>query len=244
MTNVNFFLGSRLIQKNDFLKRSIGPHTVTGKKFFCVFLALMSISHSLFAASQTAVNSRINYELLRFNEDWSVIKDGLPDSDLFDPIKFIALDDSKRFWLSFGGQARLRLEGFDNFNFAQASASRNDDTYFSSRLRLHGDLHLGDHLRLFFEAINAFTPERELPGGKRIIDVDSLAIRNAFLDIVFAFDNSSLTLRVGRQDLLFGSRRLVDPPLWTNTIRPLDGVSAIFKHNVWTVTGFWTRPVS
>src|SRR5690606_34278697 len=121
---------------------------------------------------------------------------GEPEPASFvDPIKHIPLNDDGSIWASFGGQARLRIEAWNHFNFIDGE----DDTYPLLRLRAHGDLHVGDALRFFVEGKSATTPwGRDLPGGVRTLDTDELDLQQAFADLILPLnDDASLTLRAG-----------------------------------------------
>ncbi len=205
-----------------------------------VLAAIWTSPRVTFAQSEPPVQ-RPSYDVLRFREDWSVLREPerLEDDDFFDPIKYIPLSDDGEVWLSFGGQGRLRLESWEDFNFSGA----NDDAFLLSRLRYHADLHVGPNLRVFVEGKNAYSTDRDLPGGKRTLEVDELDLQNAFIDLGIPLGEWKLTLRGGRQEMLFGRQRLVSPLDWANTRRTFDGFSGIFSRGTWTVTGFWTRPV-
>jgi hypothetical protein len=177
---------------------------------------------------------------LRFNEDWSGLagQDTSKTGDIFDPIKFVPLNSDKSIWASFGGQLRYRFESFENFGFIPA----NDDEYSLLRARFHTDLHVGEQVRIFVEIKSAIANSRDLPGGRRALDVDSIDLQNAFVDWVLPTgDDVDLTLRAGRQELLFGKQRLISPLDWANTRRTWDGVSAIAKIDQWTITPFYTQ---
>ncbi len=178
--------------------------------------------------------------VLRQAEDWSGLSglDTTATGDWFDRIKYVPLSGDGKVWASFGGQLRLRTETWSNFGFGPA----NDDTYLLSRLRLHGDLHIGENLRFFAEGKSALATDRDLPGGRRGLDVDELDLLQAFAELTVPL-NEKLTLRVqgGRQMLLFSKQRLVSPLDWSNTMRSWDGVLATVSAEVWKVTGFWTR---
>src|SRR4029453_357723 len=104
---------------------------------------------------------------LRLNEDWSTLKgvDLSQTNDFWDRVKFIPLTKDESVWLSFGGQARLRLEYFDQFQWG-ASEPKQSDVYLLSRLRWSGDLHVTPYFRLYAEGKSALVPvNRELQGG-------------------------------------------------------------------------------
>jgi len=58
------------------------------------------------------------FKLLRFNEDWSTLKDVSRDQlSALDSIKYIPLDEEGDAWLSLGGHTRFRAEVWDIFGF-------------------------------------------------------------------------------------------------------------------------------
>ncbi len=100
----------------------------------------------------------------------------------------------------------------------------------------------GRHFRFFAEGKSALATGRDLPGGLRTLDVDSIDLQNAFLDLHLPFQEGSFTFRSGRQELQFGKQRLVSPLNWSNTRpRMFDGFRGILKQGHWRVDGFWTR---
>jgi len=190
--------------------------------------------------------ARPGFQPLRFNEDWSVFADrtGEQRTDPFDAVKYIRLTDDGAAYVSFGGSARTRLETWNGFNFGAPPSARHNDTFVLGRILLHADLHLGENVRIFAEGISAMSGDRRLPGGRRVLDVNTLDAQNAFLDLRLPFaDDASVTLRAGRQELLFGRQRLVSPLDWANTKRTFDGVCGIVSYAGWTFHGFWTQPV-
>lgn len=178
------------------------------------------------------------YKGLRFNEDWSAF-DPAGGTDFWDPIKHVKLSEDGKYWASFGGSVRFRSESWENLGFAEP----NDDSFLLGRVMLHADIHAGENVRVFLQGKSAFMPgDRDLPGGKRGLDVDSLALQNAFIDVLIpAGDDLSLTARVGRQELLFGKQRLVSPLPWSNTQRTWDAARVIAKVDRWQIDTFYSR---
>ena len=130
------------------------------------------------------------------------------------------------------------MENWNNFGF-DATA---DDTFYLQRIKLHTDVHVGQFLRVYLEGKSALSKGRSLPGGKRIIDVDSIALQQAFFDLRIPFGKDAvLTFRPGRQEFSFGKQRLVSPLPWANTLRTWDGVTGILELNNWNIRGFWSR---
>jgi len=194
------------------------------------------------ACAEPPVASRPAFQNLRFDEDWSVLREGVEPASFLDPIKYIPLDEEGRFWLSFGGQLRLRLELWNNFLFG-ASLPEEDDVYFLSRIRLHADLHLTPYVRLFAEFKSALATNRELSGGNRFVDVDEAALQNGFAELRLPLGGVELGARGGRQELQFGAQRLVSPLDWANARRTFDAALAYGEGDGWKVRGFWSLPV-
>ena len=118
------------------------------------FIFVFSLSLWFVSASLVEADTHPKFSVLQFKEDWSVIKDTPPEQQSpLDALKYIELDDDGDFWFSLGGQARERFESWSNFGFAEA----NDDSFFLTRLRLHGDLHLSEYFRVFSEGKAAFS---------------------------------------------------------------------------------------
>jgi hypothetical protein len=186
--------------------------------------------------------SRPAYKFLRWQEDWSVQPAlAASDSDAFDSIKYVSLDSGGSYWASFGGDFRVRLEDWSNFNFAAPPGVSHDDSFVLTRFRAHGDVHLAEAARAFLEVKGAYASDRNLPGGVRSIDEDKFELQQLFFDIKIdlGLDNP-MNLRLGRQQLIFGAQRLVSPLPWANSLRTWDGFQAMQGFGDWDVTAFGT----
>ncbi len=176
----------------------------------------------------------------RYLEDWSGLAgiDASRSGDFFDPIKYIPLSDDGSVWVSLGGEARFRLESWDNWRLRPA----NDNTFTFWRVRAHADLHVGDHVQFFVEGISAQTDDRDLPGGRRTVDVDALDLLQAWGQVTAPIGNeATFTFRAGRMELLFGRQRLVSPHDFTDSRRSWDGFMGVLDVGGWSVSGFWTQ---
>jgi len=171
---------------------------------------------------------------LRYEENAAAYKDTTPG------FKHIPLNDDGSMFLSLGGQGRVRWESWESFNFTPGL----DDDFLLFRVRLHGDLQLGPSVRVFVEGKSATATDRDLPGGRRTLDVDELDLQNGFVDLRQELGAWSATLRLGRQELSYGAQRLVSPLDWSNTRRTWDGARIITKNEAWRVDAFATRPVA
>ncbi|MGH7214857.1 MAG: alginate export family protein, partial [Tepidisphaeraceae bacterium] len=189
-----------------------------------------------------AATTQPAYTPVRWNEDYGYLKDPAKRTDPFDPIKYIPLNEQGDWYLSLGGQARSRYELFDNFNFGAGPQDGNG--FHLLRLLGHADAHFGPNLRTFMQVKSAFADGRDLD-PRPIIDEDDFDIEQAFADVKIPFDGGgSVTLRGGRQNLLYGAQRLISPLDWTNTRRTFDGgkASIAFPKNN-TLDLFYVHPV-
>ena len=217
-------------------------------------VALLSLSfvHGVLPASAQASQAasepnRPAYQIGsagRFDEDWSVLRgvDLGNTGDFWDRLKFIPLTRDQSVWLTLGGQVRERGEYYRQYLFG-ASEPKQSDGYLLSRYRLSADLHVTQYFRVFAEGKSSFALDRELEGGRTTAYVDEFDLLNGFADIMVPFGTqASVTLRGGRQELIFGSQRLVGPGDFTQIPRTFDGGLAAVRIADWTVTPFWTEP--
>jgi hypothetical protein len=180
------------------------------------------------------------YQQLRYEEDYSYLRDPTRRTDLWDIIKYVPFNNKGDWYLSVGGEVRERYEYFDNFNWGQGPQDKNG--YLLQRYMLHIDLHLGPNLRFFAQLKSGLEDERN--GGPRPPDKDVLDVNQAFLDVSTGVGNiGSLTLRAGRQEMTYGSSRLVSVRESPNVRQSFDGVRLTLDARAWRVDGFVTRPV-
>lgn len=207
---------------------------------FCPLAQAQTVPAVFPATMPAAAAMHPPYTPVRWNENYSYLARS-PDADFFDPIKYIPLG-GEDVYLSFGGQARFRYENFSNENFG---AVENDEGYYLQRYLLHADLHLGPHVRVFGQIKSSLVDDgREVPTSARPIDKDDIDIQQLFGDLKLPLgEKNSLTLRFGRQDLIYGAQRLISPLDWTNTRRTFEGFKASLALGDHTLDGFVVRPV-
>jgi hypothetical protein len=145
--------------------------------------------------------------------------------------------------LDVGGQLRLRYHheigmGQDALLGPQRFMDTEHDLLLS-RLRLYTDWKANDWLRVYAEGIFADVAEDDLY-VPRAIDRNHGDLLNAFVDLGLT---DELTLRVGRQELLYGAQRFISPLDWANTRRTFEGAKLILALDDWAVDGFYTNLV-
>ena len=157
------------------------------------------------------------------------------EHDHFDPLKRIGIGSN---WLfTTGGDVRSRYENKYNDRLGAR-----DNSYSLNRVRAYGDLWYRDDFRAYVEYIGAWSAHQDL--APLAIDQNKADLLNAFVDVKLAdLGGSPAYLRVGRQELLFGSQRLVSPLDWANTRRTFQGVRAFRQTEKLDLDLFWVQPV-
>ena len=180
------------------------------------------------------------FQFLRYAEDYGFLRDPACRTDFWDPIKFIPLDRTGEFYLTLGGDARIRYV-YERYLLWGAGPD-DDDGAILQRYHLHANLRLGSHVRLYGELKSNHESGREpVPF---ITDVNKLDLHQAFIDLGLNLgDDSPLTLRVGRQELRYGSGRLIFPRNGPNDRGTFDAVRLITRPGDWRVDLFAFRPV-
>jgi hypothetical protein len=208
------------------------------KQLFCIML----VTPLLFANDAQAGDtpSRPEFKVSRQDEDWSVLREPELRTNLFDSVKFIPLNRDGSSWLTLGGEARERYEYFENANWGKGP--QDGDGYFLHRFMLHADAHAGENFRFFTQFKSGLESDRN--GGPRPTDHDDFDVHQLFADARLAWANQrSLTLRVGRQELSFGTQRLVSVRESPNVRQSFDGVRATLRWDNFQLDAFATRPV-
>lgn len=179
------------------------------------------------------------YQLNRADENYRYLQDPAQRTDLWDPLKYIPLHEAGSWYLSIGGEARERYEYFNRPNWGK---DPQDSGYLLQRYFLHADLHLGEQIRLFSQFQSSLEDGRR--GGPRPTDKNELDLHQAFLDLKLDLPSAaSLTVRSGRQELAFGSQRIISVREGPNVRQSFDGFRLMYRSGEVQVDGFATRPV-
>ena len=173
-----------------------------------------------------------------FDIDFRYLEKPDHEKDIFDPIKRIKFGND---WLlSFGGSFWYR---YIHETDSRLNAAGVNNDFHMLRTRFHADLWYRDRVRLFAEFIDsrAFSSElAPLPTDRNHADM-----LNLFTDIKLAnVNNGPVYVRVGRQELLYGSQRLISTLDWVNTRRTFQGVKTFWRTPGWDIDAFWVRPMN
>jgi hypothetical protein len=142
-------------------------------------------------------------------------------------------------WL-FGTGGEFRYRYFDEVN---SRGTGRDDNYQLTRVRLFGDLWYRDAFRLYIEGITAQSFNQDLK--PLAIDRNYLDLLDLFVDFKIFQEAGGVPwyFRGGRQQLWFGSQRLVSDLNWANTPRTFEGVRGFRHGEKFDVDLFWVQPV-
>jgi hypothetical protein len=196
---------------------------VTGGLLFCI-----GLFYSLAHAGEGSRPYPPLMPLSRYDDDFSALSQEVKPKDFWDPLKFIPFNSKKDVYLSLGGEARLMYEFFDQANFG--AGPQDSGGYFLQRYLLHADLHLGSQVRLFTQLQSSWIEGRS--GGARPVDRDELDLHQAFFDwSPYKEEELSFTLRLGRQELNYGSSRIITFREGPNTRFSFDAAKAFWKGN-------------
>jgi hypothetical protein len=135
-------------------------------------------------------------------------------------------------WLSFSGEYRMRVEGFDGGGFKADTR----DAYALNRVRLNMRVSPTYWMRFQFQAQDAQAfgknAKPDAPPFENTIDM-----RQAYAEFGKA-EAPLFLLRVGRQELVFGEQRLIGHLNWTNTSRSFDAARLTLQHTRYKVDLF------
>jgi hypothetical protein len=152
-----------------------------------------------------------------------------------DNLKRLRIRDDWMF--STGGQVWWR---YMNERNSRLSGVNND--YHLYRTRVFGDLWYRDQFRTYVEFIDARIFDADLPPLP--IDATGSDLLNAFVDVKVAdLADKPAYVRVGRQEMLLGSQRMISTLDWANTRRTFQGVRAFRQGERFDIDLFWMQPV-
>jgi hypothetical protein len=177
-----------------------------------------------------------SYRLIRENEDWSFLKDPSLRQDFWDRFKYIRLGP-EGWYLTIGGEVREALEQVGNDTWGKQNYT---NTFFLERYMLHTDWHFGRRFRAFVQLKSGLESYRQ--GGPRPIDEKKLDFEAAFVEIGTEDGDSWVALQAGRQELNYGSGRLVSVREGPNVRQSFDGAKLKGKAGEWRVDLFAARP--
>ena len=170
-----------------------------------------------------------------FDTNWTYL-DSIPfeDRDWSEKLKRIPVGEH---WLfSTGGEIRERFTGVSNVLLSGKTGES-----IQTRNRIYGDLWYEDIFRIYAEGYVAGTSGTTAPAQPR--DINTVDFLNLFVDLkVFSLGENPIYARIGRQELSYGSQRLVSSNDYANNRPRYDGAKLFYRSSDWDVDVFAVRP--
>jgi len=144
------------------------------------------------------------FKPLRYAEDYSFLEND-STKNWYRKLKYNRLSKSSGLFISVGGEIRYQYFRYKDEQWGDVPEDK--DGYILTRYLAHADLHIGKHIRTFVQLQSSLANSRVSPDP---VEENQLDIHQAFMDIDFALHNvNKFTIRIGRQEFLYGSQRLV-----------------------------------
>lgn len=176
-----------------------------------------------FVLSGVAGYSQIQY--LRYNDDFSYLQSDSLTKKGLKKLKYIPI--AEQINISLGGEIREQIQRYNNFNFGDVPSNYETSSSWQlwHRLMVHANVDIGQRARVFVQISstyrflnpNPLTPE---------IDQNEFGLHQAFIDYRF---NKLWMARIGRQEMSYGSHRLITFREGPNTRLTFD--AAILKYH-------------
>lgn len=180
-----------------------------------------------------SIVSAQSFKLLRYDENYESLRDST--QNFYENLKFVPLNSENNFYLSFGGEARYEYVDFNNEDWGRLNIGQNN--FLLQRYDLHADLYLGKTFRVFVQLRSALQDGRI--NGSRGIDEDQLNVQNLFLDVnLYQKEDKKVTVRAGRQELDYGSGRLISVREGPNARLYFTGGKIMYSSARFSVDGF------
>jgi hypothetical protein len=173
------------------------------------------------------------FRSLRYDESYLAYRDSARTP--YNRLKYQPV--GRRGYLSVGGEVRYQHLFYRNEDWGQVPGDRAG--FFLTRYMFHADAHWGPSLRTFVQLTSNFERGRQLSG--RTIDENQLDLHQAFVDWKRPLGrNRQLTARVGRQEMQYGTQRLVSVREGPNVRQSFDGAKLILTGQRLRLDGFFT----
>lgn len=179
-------------------------------------------------------------KILRAEESYSILlkNDSLRNAFFLNKLKAIPLNKNKSIVVSFGGEFRPRWELTTNKNWS--TKPLNDENFYSQRMMFHTDFHLGKYVRFFGQLTHGLVSL----ANPVYVQSDKLDVHQAFAEFTSSISTSTIKLRVGKQELLLGSGRLMAFRDGPNSRRSFDMIRFMLDGRGYNSNLFFGREIN
>nr|WP_202390729.1 alginate export family protein [Flavobacterium sp. Sd200] len=158
---------------------------------------------------------------------------------LYKSIKHIPLGKDSTHYASVGGDVRLQYIITKNNKWGDDPDEA--DGYILSRYLMHADVHFG-RARAFVQLQSSLSSGLTDPSP---VDKNTADIHQAFIDVVLlSAPDKQIITRAGRQELLYGSQRLIGVREGPNNRMAFDALNVIMAFKNVRTDAFYTHPVA
>jgi hypothetical protein len=170
-----------------------------------------------------------DFKPLRYDEDYRSLATDTSHGNWYKAVKYTPLSNSGNTFISFGGDIRYQYFYVKNENWGDDP--KDPDGYLLTRWLFHADAHFGSHFRAFLQVQSSTADGKESTSPA---DLNPLDLHQAFADYTTSLsDNVNITLRLGRQELSYGSQRLVSVREGPNNRQAFDAAKIMLqKENI------------
>jgi hypothetical protein len=179
------------------------------------------------------------FKALRYEEDYRFLR---ADSSRtwYEKLKYTPLSQRGQAYLSLGGEVRYQYFRFRNEDWGEMPKDR--DGYVLTRYLTHADLRTGRHVRAFVQLQSSLANSR-LPAPSPV-EENPLDLHQAFVEVNPAAGSwGQFTLRMGRQELRYGSQRLVSVRELPNNRQAFDAAKAVLAGKRYSLDAFYSHYV-
>jgi hypothetical protein len=189
------------------------------KKYYLIFIVVF--------ASAVYSQQTNEFRFLRYND---VISIDSTNQNFYYKIKQITVSQKSKVFLFFGAENRTQYQYFDNENWDEVT--RDDDGFILNRALFYGDLKIGNSFRLFSQLQSSTSISRLDPNP---LEENPLDLHQLFFDVRIR----SLNLRMGRQELYYGSQRLISVREGPNSRQSFDAMKIMYQKNTLSADAFY-----
>ncbi|MEO7140885.1 MAG: alginate export family protein [Ferruginibacter sp.] len=193
----------------------------------------------IFFALNADAQKILSFKPLRYDEDYSFLRKD-SSNNWYKKTKYSSVGKNRNAYISFGGE--IRFQYFNVKNEKWGDLPKDKDGYFFTRFLPHVDFHAGKHFRTFVQL------QSSTANGKTTttpVDENPLEAHQAFVDYnIFPTHKSQLTFRLGRQELYYGSQRIIAVRDGPNNRQSFDGLKSMFTTASYKLDLFYTHFVA
>jgi len=179
------------------------------------------------------------FKLVRYDDDYSFLKKDTSKNDWYKKTKFQPLSKNRDAYVSFGGDVRYQYFYFKNEGWG--TQPKDNDGYIFSRYLIHADFHAGKYFRTYVQL------QSSLANGKinsSPVDENQLDLHQAFFDVVLPVaEKKNLTIRIGRQEFLYGTQRIISVREGPNNRNAFDAAKLFYTSRNFRADAFFSHYV-